>query len=138
MSSTGSAIAVATASPAAPALHAAYINPQLATNNERIEIRVPAAENARAISRIPSPTAIATRRAKSTRAYANVSHTKAIKERLTSIEGRSLRPALAFIASLIECRSDTSDMRFSNFEKFALLMLKQLVDFCHMIAGDFF
>ena len=104
----------------------------------RIDMWIPAAENARAISRIPSETAIAISAAKITLAKAKVDHTKAINVRLTRIEGRSLRPALAFMASLIACRSDTSDVRLSNFEKFALLMLEKFVNFGYVIACNFF
>ena len=59
---------MAIANPSTPALHVAYVSPTVASTSDLIEIWVPAAANARAISRIPRATAIATSTAKNTRA----------------------------------------------------------------------
>jgi hypothetical protein len=66
-----------------------------------------------------------TRRAKAVRSKARDSQISEMRPRPTAIDGRSLRPARAFRASLNECRSLTRRLLNSlDFEKFGLLMLE--------------
>ncbi|CAB4704082.1 unannotated protein [freshwater metagenome] len=99
--SIGKKIAEATANAATPPLQVAIVNPHVANISARDEIKIPTVPKARAISRTPKQTAMATKTAKTSLRKASANQTSATRDRPTTTEGKNLRPARRLISSLI-------------------------------------
>jgi len=102
-------VAVAITSPLIPANHVESEIVTTATASVRNELTNPTEVSAADSSFVANTRANESKNAKAVRSKARDSQISATRLSPTAIEGKSLRPARALIASLIECRSLTTE-----------------------------